>query len=49
MVLAWGADGAGFWDRVELDILEGLTDPTRFYPSEEAYTKFYDWYIEDIK
>jgi len=45
----WGADDAGFWDRVELDILEGLTDLTRFYPSEEAYTKFYDWYIEDIK
>jgi hypothetical protein len=44
----WGVD-EGFWDRVELDILEGLTDLTRFYPSEEAYDKFYDWYIENIK
>jgi hypothetical protein len=44
----WGADEE-FWDRVELDILEGLADLTRFYPSEEAYRKFWDWYIENIK
>jgi len=36
-------------DRVELDILAGLTGPTLFYPAEEAYHKFWDWYIENIK